>query len=125
MQPEAPRGRRSLMCHRHLIYETSPSAAYEISCSARVGGVRHWHGIQFRCRTNARRECCSSVCPLTLVVTVCAENLIPAVAAAFRSRVQLIAENLCLRQQSLVLQHRHPQPRVGNADRRFRIIVIS
>jgi putative transposase len=36
--------------------------------------------------------------------------------------VRLIAENLCLRQQLLVLQRRYPQPRLGNADRRFWII---
>jgi putative transposase len=36
----------------------------------------------------------------------------------------LIAENLCLRQQLLVVQRRHSQPRLGlgNADRRFWII---
>jgi hypothetical protein len=45
-----------------------------------------------------------------------------AIAAAFRPRVRLIAENLCLRQQLLVLKRRHPQPRLGNADRRFWII---
>jgi len=48
--------------------------------------------------------------------------LVWAIAAAFRPRVWLIAENLCLRQQLLVLQRRHPQPRLGNADRRFWII---
>jgi len=31
--------------------------------------------------------------------------------------VLLIAENLCLRQQLLVLQRRHPQPRLRNTDR--------
>jgi hypothetical protein len=41
---------------------------------------------------------------------------------AFRPRGRLIAENLCLRQQLLVLQRRHPQPRLVNADRRFWII---
>ena len=48
--------------------------------------------------------------------------LVWVIAAAFRPRVRLIAENLCLRQQLLVLQRRHPQPRLGNADRRFWII---
>ena len=48
--------------------------------------------------------------------------LVWAIAAAFRPRMRLIAENLCLRQQLLVLQRRHPQPRLGNADRRFWII---
>jgi putative transposase len=48
--------------------------------------------------------------------------LVWAISAAFRPRVLLIAENLCLRQQLLVLQRRHPQPRLRNADRRFWII---
>jgi hypothetical protein len=48
--------------------------------------------------------------------------LVWGIAAAFRPRVRLIAANLCLRQQLLVLQRRHPQPRLGNADRRFWII---
>ena len=33
----------------------------------------------------------------------------------------LVAENLCLRQQLLVLQRRHPQPRLRNADQRNRV----
>jgi hypothetical protein len=48
--------------------------------------------------------------------------LVWAIAAAFRPRVRLIAENLCLRQQLLILQRRHPRPWLGNADRRFWII---
>ena len=48
--------------------------------------------------------------------------LVSAIAAAFEPRVRLIAENLCLRQQLLVLQRRYPRPRLGNADRRFWII---
>jgi hypothetical protein len=36
-----------------------------------------------------------------------------------RMRVRLIAENLCPRQQVLVLRRRPPQPRLGNAPRRF------
>jgi hypothetical protein len=48
--------------------------------------------------------------------------LVWAISAAFRPRVLLIAENLCLRQQLLVLHRRHPQPRLRNADRRFWII---
>jgi hypothetical protein len=48
--------------------------------------------------------------------------LVWAIASAFRPRARMIAENLCLRQQLLVLQRRHPQPRLGNADRRFWII---
>jgi hypothetical protein len=33
-----------------------------------------------------------------------------------------VAENLCLRQQLLVLQRRHPQPRLRDKDRRFWIL---
>jgi hypothetical protein len=40
----------------------------------------------------------------------------------FQARALLIAENLCLRQQLLVLQCRHPGPRLRNADRRFWIV---
>ena len=48
--------------------------------------------------------------------------LVLAFAAIFRPRALLIAENLCLRQQLLVLQRRHPRPRLSNADRRFWIL---
>jgi hypothetical protein len=34
----------------------------------------------------------------------------------------LVAENLCLRQQLVVLQRRHPRPRLNYADRRFWIL---
>jgi hypothetical protein len=36
-------------------------------------------------------------------------------------RRRWVTEHLCSRQQLLLLQHRHPQPRLRNADRRFRI----
>ena len=45
--------------------------------------------------------------------------LVLAITAIFRPKALLIAENLCLRQQLLVLQRRHPRPRLSNADRRF------
>ncbi len=45
-----------------------------------------------------------------------------AAAGFFNSRVSLVAENLCLRQQLLVLQRRHPRPRPRDADRRFWIL---
>jgi hypothetical protein len=48
--------------------------------------------------------------------------LVLAFAAIFRPRALLIAENLCLRQQLLVLQRRHPRPRLSNPDRRFWIL---
>jgi hypothetical protein len=45
--------------------------------------------------------------------------LVWAISAALRSKALLAVENLCLRQQLLVLQRWHPQPRVRNADRQF------
>ena len=45
-----------------------------------------------------------------------------AITSFFRSRSALIAENLCLRHQLLVLQRRHPRPKLRNADRRFWIL---
>ena len=41
------------------------------------------------------------------------------ISAALKPKALLVAENLCLRQQLLVLQRRHPQPRLRNADRQF------
>jgi hypothetical protein len=48
--------------------------------------------------------------------------LILAIAATFRPKALLIAENLCLRQQLVALQRRHPRPCLRNADRRFWIL---
>ena len=48
--------------------------------------------------------------------------LLWAIAAAVRPKVLLIAVNLCLRQQLLVLQRRKPRPRLTVADRRFWIL---
>ena len=45
-----------------------------------------------------------------------------ALAEFLKSRASLVAENLCLRQQLLVLQRRHPRPRLRDADRRFWIL---
>ncbi len=45
-----------------------------------------------------------------------------AIAAWFTSRADLIAENLCLRQQLIVLQRRTPRPRLRAGDRRFWIL---
>jgi putative transposase len=42
--------------------------------------------------------------------------------AILRPRALLIAENLCLQQQLIVLQRRHPRPRLRDADRRFWIL---
>ena len=48
--------------------------------------------------------------------------LVLAIAAIFRPKALLIAENLCLRQQLVVLQRRHRRPRLSDADRRFWIL---
>src|SRR5262245_12700021 len=45
-----------------------------------------------------------------------------AFAAAMRPRLLLIADNVCLRQQLVVLQRRKPRPRLEEADRRFWIL---
>jgi len=45
-----------------------------------------------------------------------------AIAAWFTSRADLIAENLCLRQQLIVLQRRTPRPRPRAGGRRFWIL---
>jgi hypothetical protein len=45
--------------------------------------------------------------------------LILAIAAIFKPKALLIAENLCLRQQLVVPQRRHPRVRLSDADRRF------
>jgi hypothetical protein len=43
-------------------------------------------------------------------------------ATVFRSKLLLIADNLCLRQQLSVLQRRKPRPRLRDADRCFWIL---
>jgi hypothetical protein len=43
--------------------------------------------------------------------------LVWAILAALRPKALLVAENLCLRQQLLVLQRRHPQARLVGAIR--------
>jgi hypothetical protein len=45
--------------------------------------------------------------------------LVWVISAALKPKGLLVAENLCLRQQLLVLQRRHPQPRLRNAHRQF------
>ncbi len=45
-----------------------------------------------------------------------------AIIELFKPKALLVAENLCLRQQLLVLQRRHPRPRLADADRQFWII---
>src|SRR5262245_56981197 len=45
-----------------------------------------------------------------------------AFAAAVQPKALLIADNLCLRQQLVVLQRRKPRPRLEDMDRRFWIL---
>jgi hypothetical protein len=42
-----------------------------------------------------------------------------AIAALLKPKALLVAENLCLRQQLIVLQRRQPRPRLLRADRQF------
>src|SRR5262249_8311954 len=48
--------------------------------------------------------------------------LLWAIAAVVRPKMLLIADNLCLRQQLLILQRRKPRPRFKDADRRFWVL---
>ena len=48
--------------------------------------------------------------------------VVRAVAAFFGPKASLVAENLCLRQQILILQRRHPRSRLQDQDRRFWIL---
>ena len=43
-------------------------------------------------------------------------------AAVFKSKSRLVAENLCLRQQLVVLKRRQARPRTRDADRRFWVL---
>ena len=45
-----------------------------------------------------------------------------AIVAGFRSRASLVMENLCLRQQLLVLRRRQSRSRIRDADRRFWVL---
>jgi hypothetical protein len=49
--------------------------------------------------------------------------LLWAIAATVRPKALLIADNLCLRQQLLVLQRRNPRPGLKDADRHFWILL--
>src|SRR6516162_1202357 len=48
--------------------------------------------------------------------------LLWAITAAVRPKALLIADNLCLRQQLLVLHRRKPRPRLEDTDRRFWVL---
>ena len=45
------------------------------------------------------------------------------ISACFNSKAELVAENLCLRQQLAVLKRRQPRPQLRDSDRRFWIMV--
>jgi putative transposase len=45
-----------------------------------------------------------------------------AIVACFRSRASLVTENICLRQQLLVLRRRQPRPGIRDSDRRFWVL---
>jgi len=45
-----------------------------------------------------------------------------ALTAIFKSKARLPAENLCLRQQLVVLKRRQPRPQIHDADRRFWVL---
>jgi len=45
--------------------------------------------------------------------------------AIFKSRTRLVAENLCLRQQLIVLKRRRARPQLRDADRRFWILACQ
>ncbi len=50
---------------------------------------------------------------------------VAACGACFQSRTQLIAENLCLRQQLVVLKRRQERPLLNDSDRRFWIFRVD
>ncbi len=45
--------------------------------------------------------------------------------AIFKSRAKLVAENLCLRQQLIVLKRRQARPQLQDADRRFWVLACQ
>ncbi len=45
--------------------------------------------------------------------------------AIFKSRARLVAENLCLRQQLIVLKQRQIRPELRDADRRFWVLACQ
>ena len=51
--------------------------------------------------------------------------LVYAFTAIFKSRTSLVAENLCLRQQLIVLKRRQARPQLRDADRRFWILACQ
>ena len=77
-------------------------------CGAQIP-IRRVYSID---KSPARRSCWNDGGGVRRVLRL----LILAIAAIFRPKALLIAENLCLRQQLVVLQRRHPRPRLRDAD---------
>ena len=48
--------------------------------------------------------------------------LVYAFTAVFKSKARLVAENLCRRQQLILLKRRQARPRIRDADRRFCVL---
>ncbi len=48
-----------------------------------------------------------------------------AFTAIFKSKARLVAENLCLRQQLIVLKRRQAKPQLRDADRRFWVLACE
>jgi hypothetical protein len=84
------------------------------TCGAQIP-IRRFYSID---KSPARRSCWNDGGGGAQVLRL----LVLAIAAIFRPKALLIAENLCLRQQLVVLQRRHPRPRLSDADRRFWIL---
>ena len=84
------------------------------ACGAQIP-IRRFYSID---KSPARRSCWNDGGGGAQVLRL----LVLAIAAIFRPKALLIAENLCPRQQLVVLQRRHPRPRLSDADRRFWIL---
>src|SRR5215469_6134243 len=90
------------------------SEAQVVACGAEIS-IRRVYSID---KSPARRSCWNDGGGGAQVLRL----LVLAIAATFRPKALLIAENLCLRQQLVVLQRRHPRPRLSDTDRRFWIL---
>src|SRR5215467_16257499 len=87
------------------------SEAQVVACGAEIS-IRRVYSID---KSPARRSCWNDGGGGAQVLRL----LVLAIAATFRPKALRIAENLCLRQQLVVLQRRHPRPRLSDTDRAF------
>jgi len=80
---------------------------------------------RFGYRKDRRRFCgdCTVKCARVTIVTAFAQAVVGALFAAFRSRANLVVENLALRRQLAVLRRRTPRPRLRAVDRAFWVIL--